>query len=211
MIKKQILIENFFLFKNVDARKLDQLLLHDEINEEKYKPGEIMQNNSLSSKLCIILKGKAIIKSGGDDGVIIKKLYQNDIFGAAALFEKPNHLTIVKCVSECTVISMTRSFIENCISCDPIVAINYIEFLSKKVSFLNSKINAFTAKSAENKLYAYLLQLPRQENVVVLPTDMSTLAKMIGIGRATLYRAFEKLESLGLIIKNDKKIILKEV
>ena len=36
---------------------------------------------------------------------------------------------------------------------------------------------------------------------------MSTLAKMIGIGRATLYRAFEKLEFSGLIIKNDKNIL----
>ena len=71
---------------------------------------------------------------------------------------------------------------------------------------MNSKINAYTAKSAENKLYAYLLQLPREKNTVVLPTDMSTLAKMIGIGRATLYRAFEKLEFSGLIIKNDKNI-----
>ena len=40
---------------------------------------------------------------------------------------------------------------------------------------------------------------------------MSTIAKMIGIGRATLYRAFEKLEKNGTITKQDKKIILNEV
>ena len=41
--------------------------------------------------------------------------------------------------------------------------------------------------------------------------DMSTVAKMLGIGRATLYRAFDKLEQNGSIIKNDKKIIFNEV
>ena len=39
---------------------------------------------------------------------------------------------------------------------------------------------------------------------------ISAIAKMLGIGRASLYRAFEKLESDGLIIKNNKEIILKE-
>jgi hypothetical protein len=34
---------------------------------------------------------------------------------------------------------------------------------------------------------------------------------MLGIGRATLYRAFDKLEQNGTIIKKDKKIFLNEV
>ena len=104
-----------------------------------------------------------------------------------------------------------KEFVDFCIKNDSTIAFNYIEFLSKRISFLNSKINAYTAKSAENKLYAYLLQLPRNGNTVFLPTDMSTLAKMIGIGRATLYRAFEKLETSGLITKNNKNIIINEV
>ena len=210
MTKKQFLLDNFFLFKNVDEKIFEKLLTYNGICEENFSSGEIMQNNSINSKLCIILKGKAIIKSG-DDGVIIRKLAKNDVFGAAALFDSPHHLTIVKCVTDCTVISLTKEFVDFCIKTDANMAINYIEFLSKKISFLNSKINAYTAKSAENKLYAYLLQLPRQENIIILPTDMSTLAKMIGIGRATLYRAFDKLEESGLIIRKDKNIIIKEV
>ena len=39
----------------------------------------------------------------------------------------------------------------------------------------------------------------------------STLAKMIGIGRASLYRSLEKLEGDGIIIRQDKRIILNEV
>ena len=210
MTIKQFLRDNFFLFKNVNEKHLENFLCFNGIKEEKFAPGEIMQNNSISNKLCIISKGKAIIKSG-EDGVIIRKLSKNDVFGVAALYDPPKHLTIVKSVTECSVISMTKEFVDFCIKYDSTIAFNYIEFLSKRISFLNSKINAYTAKSAENKLYAYLLQLPRNGDTVFLPTDMSTLAKMIGIGRATLYRAFEKLESSGLIIKNNKNIIINEV
>lgn len=210
MDMKQFLQENFFLFNGLDDKKIEKLLTIKGIYEEHYSQGEIMQNNKTLCKIGIIVKGKAIIKSG-DDGVIIRKLNPKDVYGAACLFDTPKHLTIVKAVTDCTVITMNKDFIEVCILEEKSISIKYIEFLAKRISFLNTKINAYTAKSAENKLYTYLLQLPREENVIDLKVDMSTIAKMIGIGRATLYRAFEKLEKNGTITKQDKKIILNEV
>ncbi len=207
---KQFLFENFFLFKSVSEKNIDHFLTFDGITEEEYSQGDIMLNNSTNEKIGIIVKGKAIIKSGSD-GVIIRKLSKNDVFGAASLFDSPTHLTSVICVTDCSIITFNRSFVERCINEESQVAINYIDFLSKRISFLNSKINSYTAKSAENKLYSYLLQLPREGIEASLTIDLSTLAKMIGIGRATLYRAFDKLESEGLITKQDKKIIFHEV
>ena len=210
MDKKQFLIDNFFLFKGINETEICRLFSFGNANEEHYQQGDILQNNKNHCKIGIILKGKAIIKSG-DDGVIIKKLSNNDIYGAASLFDNPTHLTSVIAVSDCTVLTFEKAFIERCIKENNQVSLNYISFLSQRVSFLNKKINAYTAKSAENKLYTYLLQLPRCENEIKLSVDISTIAKMLGIGRATLYRAFEKLEKNGTIIKRDKKIILNEV
>ena len=210
MTKKQFLYENFFLFKDVDEKTIDYLLTFDGVNEEEYSQGEIMLNNATAEKIGIIVKGKAIIKSG-QNGVIIRKLSKCDVFGAASLFDAPTHLTSVICVTNCSVITINRHFVEKCIEYNHQIAINYINFLSKRISFLNSKINSYTAKSAENKLYSYLLQLPRESNEALLSVDLSTLAKMLGVGRATLYRAFDKLETSGLITKIDKKIIFNEV
>ena len=42
-------------------------------------------------------------------------------------------------------------------------------------------------------------------------TLVETIAKMIGFGRATLYRALDKLEKSGTLTKIDKKIIFNEV
>ena len=207
---KDFLKDNFFLFQGLNETEIQALLSYKGIDKKQFISGEIMQNNKTSCKIGIIIDGRAIIKSG-DDGVIIRKLSKNDVFGAACLFDAPTHLTSVVAVTDCTVITLNKDFVEMCIKKNSRVAINYIEFLSKRVSFLNKKINAYTAKSAENKLYTYLLQLPQKDNEVILPVDMSTIAKMLGIGRATLYRAFDKLEQNGSIIKMDKKIILKEV
>ena len=210
MDKEKYLCDNFFLFKNVPADFLAKLLKRKYVQESKFSQGEIIQNSEHYDSIGIVVKGKAVVKSNVD-GVIINKLNKNDIYGVAALFDKPTYSTVVQAVTDCTIITMDKEFVTECISNSPTIALNYIEFLAKKVTFLNKKINAFTEKSAENKLYAYLLQQPRIGNELTLTVDMSTIAKMIGIGRATLYRSFEKLEKSGTITKNDKKIIFNEV
>ena len=207
---RKFLKDNFFLFKNIQDEKIDYFLTFDGICEKKFSQGEIIQSCSTCDTIGIITKGKAIIKSNVN-GVIINKLGKNGIYGAAALFDKPTYSTVVQAVTDCQVIAIDKGFVEKCIIESNVVSINYIEFLANKVSFLNKKINAYTAKSAENKLYTYLLQLPHSDNELELNIDMSTVAKMLGIGRATLYRAFEKLENSGAITKIDKKIIFNEV
>jgi CRP-like cAMP-binding protein len=210
MDKIKFLKENFFLFENLPPYELEQILSNNGLYEQTFSPKEIIQNCNHCDKIGIVTKGKAIIKSGLD-GVIINKLSRNDVYGAAALFDVPKHSTFVEAVTECTVITMDKQFVVHAMQVSSTFALKYVEFLSKKISFLNQKINAFTAKSAENKLYNYLLQIPRTENTLSLSADMSTIAKMLGIGRATLYRAFEKLEKNGVITKSDKFITFNEV
>lgn len=210
MNKNQFLKENFFLFKNISSDEIDRILLENNYEEKLYASKEIIQDNTSCNSLCIILSGKATVRSG-KDGIILNKLNTGDVYGVAALFDKPTHSTVVIASTDCKIITMDKNFVTNCISANKQIAINYIEFLSKKIGFLNKKINACTAKSAENKLYNYLLQIPRAGNYVELNADMSTIAKMLGIGRATLYRAFEKLENNGLITKTEKTIYFNEV
>ena len=210
MDKEKFLIDNFFLFKGVSKEFLTKLFKHKGMCENKFLQGEIIQSSEHYDSIGIVIKGKAVIKSDVN-GVIINKLNKNDVYGVAALFDKPTYSTIVQAVTDCTIITMNKEFIMECIACSSVIALNYIEFLAKKITFLNKKINSYTAKSAENKLYAFLCQLPRNGNELELTIDMSTIAKMIGIGRATLYRSFDKLEKSGIISKHDKKIIFYEV
>ena len=204
------ILKNTFLFKGTDDKTLIKCCENGGFKTVTYSPSDIMQSANTEKSIAIIIKGKAFITSG-DDGVVIRKLFPGDIYGAAILFDSPVYLTKVIALSECTVLTVDKQFVENAISLDKRVAFNYIEFLSSKIGFLNSKISSYTAKNAESKLMAYLLQLPRENGAVTLKTDYSAIAKAIGIGRASLYRSFEKLEADGLIIKNGKNIIIKEV
>ena len=81
--------------------------------------------------------------------------------------------------------------------------------MSKKVVYLNRKISTLVAGSAEKKLVAYLLEV-EFDSVCSLNVSMSSLADMLNVGRASLYRAIDDLENRGLIKKNGKMIIISD-
>ena len=81
-----------------------------------------------------------------------------------------------------------------------------LSFLAGRVCFLNRKIQCFTAGSAERRLALWLLS--EEEEVITLPSSLTTLSDMLDIGRASLYRALDKLEGDGLIRRNGREITL---
>jgi len=84
---------------------------------------------------------------------------------------------------------------------------NYIRFLSERICFLNTKIACFTAGSPERKLASFLLSgCPDGSDRYSLIINANSLSEMLNVGRASLYRAFEKMEADGLITKDGKQI-----
>lgn len=204
------ILKNTFLFKDIDNNTFEACCSFEGYYLDTFNPGEIMQNSKTDKKIGIIIDGKAIISSS-NDGVIIRKLGVNDVYGVAILYDSTKYLTQVSAISKCKVLILEKNFVDKCISFNTQIAFNYISFLANKIGFLNAKISSYTAKNTESKLMTYLLQLPMNDGVVYLNSDYSAIAKMLGIGRASLYRAFEKLEKDGQIVKTDKKILIKEV
>lgn len=86
---------------------------------------------------------------------------------------------------------------------------NYLSFLSDRIDYLNKKITYITAGSAERKLATFFASFEKAE--FELPVSFSSLSDMLDIGRASLYRALDKLVSDGCIERdgNDIKIINK--
>ena len=210
MDEVSFLKDNFFLFASLNYDTIKELLTLPGSSIKEFSPRQIIQDKENHNSIGIIINGKAIIKSG-TDGAILNKLQQGSVYGVAGVFKAPTHSTIVEAVTNCKIITFNKEFIELCITKNHQTSLNYIKLLTEKIDFLNNKINSFAGKSSENKLYCFLNQLPRTDNYTILSYDMSTIAKMLGIGRATLYRAFEKLEGDKLITKKDKKIIFNEV
>ena len=84
---------------------------------------------------------------------------------------------------------------------------NLIKFLSDRVTFLNSRIDCVTGGSAERRLALFIKNSPVDSSgCVSLGMSMTALAHALDIGRASLYRAFDSLQSDGIITRDGDRI-----
>ena len=108
-------------------------------------------------------------------------------------------------INGCSILFLSMEQMRQILLQNPVIAFNYIRFLSGRIQFLNRKIDSFTAPGAQQALLSYLRQQPGGKSVGL---SMVKLSEMLNIGRTSLYRAVEQLEQCGKIKREGKTIQL---
>lgn len=162
--------------------------------------------------LGVLEKGK--LKVGGRVNrrkLIINTLEKGSVWGFASLFEGDDHFeTDIFSAGASVFYVFPEELLLELMAVDKNLSKNIIAMQSQKIRFLNEKILSYTAPSASEKLLRYLGTLEKDaEGDVRLSLGIAPLAARLDIGRASLYRAFRKLENEGKIIKNGEKITVK--
>ncbi len=161
------------------------------------------ENNAIA----VLLSGSATVHNAEGDAACLRILSPASVFGVAALFapsEQPISTVVAK--TPCEVCFLSATLIQAWLQGNSDFAMHYIQFLSDRIRFLNGRITAFTASCATDKLRNYLYDLCGGAYPTTLPINAARLATMLGIGRASLYRAFDALERAGKIQKNAKSV-----
>lgn len=176
------------------------------------KKGEtIMAQKKFRRCLVYILKGSASVFKIGLDGRknVINSFYEGDVFGMATLFyeeaEYPSEITAEK---DLRLAVFSKEIIEKAFSENPEFAKAYVVLLSEKIHFINKKLAAFLEGEASEKLLRWLINVSGGEREFTLPCSVSKIAEMLGIGRASVYRAFDSLTEREIIIKEGKNIVI---
>lgn len=204
---QKALVQECFLFEGCGQMELDAFL--DVLEVTAFEKDEVLCAPHRPAKaLAILLSGEVAVT--GRAGVRLNTLRAGASFGAAGLFggEEETYVnTLVGCAAgEYTAISVQA--LTALFEAIPRTAVNYITFLSGRIRFLTQKIERFTAPGACAKLALYLLK--QESRHVVMPSGCVQLARELGIGRASLYRAFSALEACGAIAKHEKQIDILE-
>ena len=191
MIKKHIdTLASIFLLKGAGEQTINLLLESKETEIKKYAKNQIIYGeNEFKRCLGIILKGEANVYKGS---VHMSRLRKGEMFGAVTLYsERTCFATTVKAVTDVTVAFLPKTLIDELMKADITVAQNYIAYLSERVYYLNGKIAGFTKPTALQKLEKYITDTGDSELTAYSATE---LAKHLGIGRASLYRAMAKIK-----------------
>ena len=93
----------------------------------------------------------------------------------------------------------------------PAVALSIIRFQNDRIAFLNKKIETFSASSVEERLATYILREHKKYGSTDLHLNRMKTADILGVGRASLYRALDSLAASGIISLDTKKICITDL
>ncbi len=202
-------LAKFPLFDKVSAGVIKLALSSDDCFVKAFTSGEMLYGNAETrGSLGIILRGKAeVFSADPEKDVLLRTISVGDMFGVSKLFERADSLsTRVVSKGGTRVLYISSTALSEMLENDKTVMYNYIRFMEDRIRFLNEKIMYFTAGSTERRLALYLISLNKK--TIRLSISMTDLANTLDVGRASLYRAFDKLSEDGYIIKSEKVIVI---
>lgn len=199
------------LFSFLDPSLFERWLKEERAELHNYRKGEaVLTEENFRRCLIVILKGGASVVRLDAEGhrTILNQLRPGDVFGMATLFyEEETYPSRVIAEEPSRMILFPKELIEEAFRSSPDFAAAYVRLLSQKIHFLNEKLGTFTESEVEEKLLHHLRTASNGQKEWTLPCSLSRLAESLGIGRASLYRAFDSLEKQGVLRREGKQIV----
>ena len=178
---------------------------------DAFNKGEIIYDyNNYKKSLGIILKGRVSVRKDKRGNVLLNTLHAGEAFGGAALFSKSSEfIATVRAESGCVMLFISEEIMRELIKRCPEAGMNYIEYISESLVFLNKRLDIFTAGDAEGRTAEYLRKNCRTDENgrrAIDDLSMTALAEYLAVGRATLYRILSDFEAKGIISREGRKI-----
>lgn len=198
------------LFLGVELASADAFWNEKTMRVCEFSGGQIAYSSESDSlRVGILLEGSAQIYTGLlGEATLLRTVKVGELFGIANLYaEQEPFPTQIVAKGACRLLFIDgdafRAFVEH----DRVLLRNFLSMQSRKLVYLNRKITTLTAGSAEKKLALFLLDY-ESDGVFTPPCSMSALSDMLGMGRASLYRALDRLAEQGLIERQDKTVLI---
>jgi len=205
------MLNSCFLLQGLSTEVVERTLVDPRCRGLSYTKDQVIYDpERFQRALGLILSGKVeAAQHTADRELILRLLEPGNVFGAAALFaESPNYPSRLTALTKTRVLFFDETLLRDLMTEAPVLAENYIRFLTGRVHFLNRRIQSLIAGNTEALLANFLQGGTEDRETIHLDTSLSGLARRLGISRASLYRAFDTLEHRGLIKKSGKTITI---
>lgn len=185
-----------------------EALLKDGCETRDYARGDVLfSREACPRSLAFLLSGSALVYKRAGDGkrLLMNRLAPGDVFGMASLFCDAPYPVEVIAEHAARAFFIGRERLEAAFSAEPCLARNYIALLSERIHFLNRRIEALAGDDVRERLLSVLDGFANGD-AFTLPYSLSQLAEMVGVGRASLYRALDELEREGVLSRDGRAI-----
>ena len=207
--QKLELINQSFLFVDVDEIVVRRIIFGSECVRRKYARGAEISDADINDALGIVLSGALCLKrkSSNGAGIKLQTLRAGECFGATDVFShKGNMMLSLFVESQAEVFYISGKTLRWAIERSNAIMENYIRYLSDTICMLQERLFALSAGPAVLRLAVFLSTQCTEDGTIIC--SMTDLSHQLNLGRASLYRSIEKLETKGLIQQNGKTIRL---
>lgn len=205
-------LERSFLFSNIEKEVFISIVKSITLTTQMYEKGDtICAPNAFERRVGIVVSGSCQVcqMRSSEDYVLINTLTRGQSFGVISVLtdtEKfPTHIVASK---QTKIAFLDANTIHSLIESNTYVAKNIISFLAERIAFLNNKVSTFSSATVEEKLAKYLISQISITGSNIIPVSKSALARNLGTGRASLYRAIESLSDKKIISSDSNNIVV---
>lgn len=199
------------LFDGLTQSTIQDLLQQVPHTLKSYEPQEtIFTEIDFNQQLGLLVKGKAHVYKTLSIGneLLMATLEANELFGLSCIWGNSEYFpSTIKSITSCRVLFLSRDSLKKLFSLEPLILDNFMNCVSKKLLYLNDKIEMLAIPSAKERLlYVISQSCSHQKGIKINKTK---LCKELSISRASLYRCLEQLqEEQHILIDQNNKIHL---
>ncbi len=168
-----------------------------------FKKGDTVCDGTSGGAMGIVLGGRLVAFPQSGSKAVLSQFSAGDSFGVASMFGGKCYVSHIVSAKDSRVLFLGEDLLKSLFSAYPNIAVNYITFLSSRVRLLNQKISVFASADSTSRVYSHILSHTDEGGRFNGGTNMSMLAKTLGIGRTTLYREIARLCEQKLIKKEN--------
>ena len=199
--------DSLFLLDGLSGAEREEIIRSFPAAVKFNKGDTIYSELNFSRAVALVISGGAVAATNNSNGVVMKKFLPGMCFGAAAVFGgNDEYVSRVTAETDTEIQFISEDFLTSLFEKYPKTAVNYIAFLSDRIRFLNSKLSLLSCQSAEDTVLMYLASAADKDGCASIPKSMTMLSRMLGLGRASLYRSLDFLEKSGHIIRENNII-----
>ena len=201
------------MFRDLDDDSYDEALKLIGGEIRAFGRGDMIYSpTSYERKIGFVISGECEVVRAKHDGgrVKLNTLSRGNPFGISTIFSEEEFPTMIYAKRASEIAFITRDELLALIDRFPSVALAIIRFQNDRIAFLNKKIETFSAGTVEEKLACYLFGEYKKHGSLEFPFNKMKTADVLGVGRASLYRALDSLAEDSIISFENKKILIKD-
>ena len=209
MKKTTSILNQLFIFEGVSDAELENIAEELTPITHDYKKGDLIFSKERNGRAVgFVLNGECEVLRIRQDSspVILNLIRPYDSFGILSVFSQDEDFpTEIYARKNTAVLFLSSDDIFMLIEKYPKISLNIIRFLTERVVFLNKKIAAFSGASVEQKLATLLYNKYHAQGAEFI-FNCKRCSEVLGVGRASVYRAIDALVAEGHIVYENKKI-----